>query len=114
MQCINVLKYLGSQQPQQPQPPQPEYSEKHPHKVIVTSAAGSDDANLMQIRSKASNKIYTLHLEFTEGHTGAGEEIRNTLKEKYVHQEWGSGALQTEPNALQSPSQEGEREGQGA
>lgn len=124
MQRVNVIKYQDSQQPQHPiqpqqKPPQqhphphPEYSENHPHKVIVT-AADSDGTNLMQIKSEASNKVYTIHLEFTEGHTGMGEEIRNTLKEKYVHQELRSGSLQTGPDALQSPSQEGEREGQGA
>lgn len=117
MQRVNVIKHQDSQQPQHPiqpqQHPHPEYSENHPHKVIVT-AADSDGANLMQIKSEASNKIYTIHLEFTEGHTGMGEEIRNTLKEKYVHQELRSGSLQTGPDALQSPSQEGEREGQGA
>lgn len=129
MQRVNVIKHQDSQQPQHPiqpqqkppqqqqQPPQqhphPEYSENHPHKVIVT-AADSDGTNLMRIKSEAGNKIYTIHLEFTEGHTGMGEEIRNTLKEKYVQQELRSGSLQTVADALQSPSQEGEREGQGA
>lgn len=100
------------QQPQSPQP-HPEYSEKHIHKVIVTPAAGSDGTNIMQIKSEASNKIYTIHLEFTGDSTGMGEEIRETLKQKYLQQQLETGSLQTKPDALQSPSQKGEREGQG-
>lgn len=102
MQCVSTLKQDEQQQAQLP-----EYQKKDIHKVIVT--ANSDSAKLMQIKSNVSDKVYSLHLEFTEGSTGIGEEIRDTLKERYLRK-MESGAMQTESNAVQSISQEGETE----
>lgn len=79
-----------------------EYQKKDIHKVIVT--ANSDSANLMQVKSNVSDKAYSVRLEFTESSTGIGEEIRDTLKEKYLQKEIKIGARQTEPSALQFPS----------
>ncbi|MCM1542127.1 MAG: hypothetical protein NC121_12830 [Blautia sp.] len=111
MQCVNTLKQQNTRSPKQgTQQPHPEYKEKNPHKVIITSATGSDGTNIMEVKSKISGRTYSIHLEFTGEPTGMGEEIRETLKEKYIRQQWGSGSLQTAQDALQSPSQEGERE----
>lgn len=104
----------STQQQQSPQLQQTEYHEMVIHKVIVTATENSDGANLMEIKSKLSDKMYSLHLEFTKDSTGIGQEIRDTLKEKYIQQEWKSGSLPIEPCALQSPAQEGKGEGQGA
>lgn len=68
----------------------------------------------MEIKSNVRNKVYSLHLEFTEDATGIGQEIRDTLKEKYLQQEWKSRFLQIEPDVSQSPIQEGEQEEQDA
>ena len=80
-----------------------EYQSQSIHKVIVT--ANSDSANLMQVKSNVSDKVYSLHLEFTEDATGIGEEIRDTLKERYL-QKMKSGSMQSAPSALQSTTQD--------
>lgn len=93
MQRINELKQNGQQAQLT------EYQKKDIHKVIVT--ANSDSANLMQIKSNVSDKVYSLHLEFTDGSTGIGEEIKDTLKERYL-KNIKSGSMQIESSALQS------------
>lgn len=102
MQRINSLKYNRHQTQL------PEYRKKDIHKVKVT--ANSDSVNLMRIKSNISDKVFTLHLEFTDDSTGIGEEIRDTLKERYLQQELKSGSGQSEPTAIQSPSPKGETE----
>ena len=64
----------------------------------------------MRIKSNISDKVYSLQLEFTEDSTGIGEEIRDTLKERYLQQKLKSGSGQSEPTAIQSSSQKGETE----
>ena len=91
MQCVNAVKQNREQAQL------PEYQKMDIHKVIVT--ANSDSANLMRIKSDISDKVYSIHLEFVEGSTGIGEEIRNTLREKYLQGEIGS--MQMEPSAVQ-------------
>lgn len=103
MQRISTLKHNEQQQAQLP-----EYRKKDIHRVIVT--ANSDSANLMQFKSDISGKVYSINLEFTKDSTGKGEEIRDTLREKYLRKEIKIGASQTEPSALQFPSQVGEME----
>lgn len=109
MQRISTLKRNRQRQAQLP-----EYQKKDIHRVIVT--ANSDSANLMQIKSDISGKVYSINLEFTDGSTGIGEEIRDTLKEKYLQRELESesGSLQREPSALQSSTPVGETEVQDA
>lgn len=54
-----------------------------------------------------SGKEYTLHLEFAEISTNAGEEIRTLLREKVITEKLGS--IQKNAKALQSPDN-GEKE----
>lgn len=98
MQRISTLKRDGQQQAQLP-----EYRKKDIHRVIVT--ANSDSANLMQFKSDISGKVYSINLEFTKDSTGIGEEIRDTLKERYL-QKMKSGSMQNAPSAIQSPTQD--------
>lgn len=77
-----------------------EYGERDIHKVKVT--ASGDSVNFMQIKSNISGMVYSLHLEFTEDAKGIGEEIKNTLKEKYLQQEIKSRSGESEAEAVQS------------
>ena len=101
MQRISALKQNGQQEAQST-----EYREKDIHRVIAT--ADSDSDNLMKIKSNVSDKVYSLHLEFTADSTGIGEEIREILKERFLENELKSGARQTEPLALQCTIQDKE------
>lgn len=100
MQRINALKHQQS-----------EYHQKEIHRNVIT--ATNINVNLMKMKSPISDSVYTIHLEFTEASTGMGEEIRDTLKEKYLQQELKSGSMQMEPSALQYSSQVGETEEKG-
>lgn len=87
-----------------------EYQEKGIHKNIVT--ANSNGTDLMQIEAAVNEKVYSVHLEFAEAFTGIGEEIRDTLKEKYL-QKMKSGSMQMEPNAVEYSSQNTAEEREG-
>lgn len=85
----------------------PEYQETDTHKNTVT--ANCDGTSLMQSKLNISDKVYHVHLEFADTSIGMGEEIRNTLREKYLQKEIGS--RQREPSAVQSSIQKREMEG---
>lgn len=88
-----------------------EYQKKGIHKNIVT--ANSNGPDLMQIKAAVNEKVYSIHLEFAEAFTGMGEEIRDTLKEKYL-QKMKSGSMQMEPNAVEYSSQNTAEEREGS
>ena len=87
--------------------PENEYLDTDIHtngnKVDVTGANNLD----FQLEG-TTGKVYSVHLEFADTSNGIGEEIRESLKKKFIQNKLGS--MQMDSSALQSTANE-ERSG---
>lgn len=80
-----------------------EYSDTDIHNVSNkenSTGAGNLD---FQVES-ATSKVYLVHLDFSDKPNNIGEEIRETLKRKFIQNKFGS--MQMDPSALQSITQD--------
>ena len=80
---------------------QNEYLDTDVHNVI-NKDNGTGAGNLdFQIESNAG-KVYSVHLEFSNEQNNIGEEIRESLKKKFIQSKLGS--MQKATSAVQFPT----------
>ena len=82
---------------------QSEYLDTNIHNVSnKDNGTGADNVNF-QVES-ITGKVYSVHLEFSNEKNNIGEEIRESLKKKFIQTKLGS--MQTEASAVQSPAKD--------
>ena len=81
-----------------------EYTKENSHKNMEKAVEGV--TLHMAFESMAKGKKYKVYLEFADTPSNIGEEIRETLKQKYLQEKIGS--MQRESVALQFLSQKEE------